>query len=84
MTEAGYRGSYTVTSSNTSVVTVSTPVVSSSNTTTIAINAVAAGTANVTVKDGNNQSVVVSVGVTTTPVTIQAHKSKSPTHGGIR
>jgi hypothetical protein len=72
-TETGYVGTYTVTSDNTSVVTIPTsPITATGNVTTITINAVAPGTANVTVKDSNNESVVVPVTVTTTPITINS------------
>jgi hypothetical protein len=71
VTEAGYRGQYTVASSATSVVTVTTPVTSTADTTQIAISAAAAGSANVTVGDTNGQYVIVPVGVTLAPVTIQ-------------
>ena len=72
VTEAGYRGQYTVTSSNTSVATASSPLASTADTTTIDLTAVAAGTTNVVVQDSNSQSITVAVGVTLTPVTIQS------------
>jgi hypothetical protein len=74
VTEAGYRGSYTVASDDTSRVTVTTPIASSSDTTTIAItvpSTAQGGTANVTVSDSHGQSVRVPVTVTLTNVTVQ-------------
>lgn len=76
VTEVGYRGQYTVTSTNTSVITVTSPVSSTSDTTTINISAVTAGTSNVKVQDASGQSQTVAVGVTLTPVTIQSHHKK--------
>jgi len=76
--EAGYRGQYTVQSSNTNVITVTTPVSSTSDVTAIPIDVVGAGMANVTVTDGYGQSVVFAVTVTLTPITIQAdHRGAS-------
>ena len=69
--ETGYRGQYTVQTSNASVVTVTTPVTSTADVMPIAIDAVGSGTANVTVSDSYGQSVVFPVTVTLTPVTIQ-------------
>jgi hypothetical protein len=71
VTETGYRATYAVASSNTQVVTVTTPVTSTSDTTTIGIVAVGAGSANVTVTDIYGQAVTFAVTVTLTPVTIQ-------------
>jgi hypothetical protein len=71
VTEVGYRGQYSVSSTATGVVTVTTPVTSAADTTQIAIDAVAPGSADVIVSDTNGQSVTVPVGVTITPVTIQ-------------
>ena len=71
VSEMGYRGQYTVMSSNTQVVTVTTPVTSIADVTAIAIDALNSGTANVTVTDSNGQSVVFPVTVTLTPITIQ-------------
>jgi hypothetical protein len=71
VTEAGYRGTYTITSSNTQVVTVTSPVTSVSDTTAIPISAVGAGSSTITVSDTNDQSATFAVTVTLTPVTIQ-------------
>ncbi len=71
VTEAGYRSTYAVASTNTQVVTVTAPVTSTADTTPITITAVGAGTANVTVTDIYGQSVTFTVTVTLTPITIQ-------------
>jgi hypothetical protein len=71
LTEAGYRGSYTVVSSAPAAVSAVSPVAATSDTTTVTADALAAGSANLTVTDRNGQSVVVAVGVTLTPVAIQ-------------
>ena len=70
VTEAGYRGNYTVSSDATKIVSVTTPVTATSNTTPITVTANAAGTAHVTITDSKSQSVTVTVVVTLTPVTI--------------
>ena len=76
--EVGYRGQYTVQSSNTNVITITTPVTSTSDITAIPIDAVGAGMANVTVSDAYGQQVVFAVTVTLTPITIQAdHRGAS-------
>jgi hypothetical protein len=69
--EPGYRGTYTVTSANTGIVTATSPVTSTSDTTTIDLNVVSQGIANVAVKDASGQTVVVSVDVTLIAVTVQ-------------
>ena len=68
--ETAYSGSLTVSSDNTGVVTVTTPATASGGTATIHVNVVNAGFANITVTDSHNQSVVIPVTVTLTPVTI--------------
>ena len=71
VTEAGYRGQYTVQSSNTAIATVTSPVASISDTTQIALTVLAAGTVTITVSDTYGQSVPEVVGVTLTPVSVQ-------------
>ena len=69
-TEIGYRGSFAVTASDASVVTVTTPIQSTSDKTSIPIMVVNAGTATITIRDTYGQSASVSVTVTLVPVTI--------------
>jgi hypothetical protein len=70
VTEAGYRGNYTVSSDATKVVSVTSPVTATANTTPITVSVNAAGTAHVTITDSTGQSTTVTVVVTLTPVTI--------------
>ncbi len=70
VTEAGYSGTYTVTSDNTSAVGVTSPVTATPNTTAITITVNNAGTAHVTITDSKGQSATVTVVVTLTPITI--------------
>jgi hypothetical protein len=73
--ESGYVGNFTVTSDNLSVITIdASPVTATGSSTTVNIHALAAGTANITVTDSTSQQVVVPVGVTTTPITIQGRR----------
>jgi hypothetical protein len=69
--EAGYRGTYAVTTDDANVVSVpASPVTSNSDTTAIGVTSNNAGSANVTIRDAHGQSVVVPVVVTLTPVII--------------
>ncbi len=68
--ETGYAGQITITSDNTSVITVTSPATASGGSATLNVNVVNAGFANLTIKDSNNQTVVVPVTVTLTPVTV--------------
>jgi hypothetical protein len=69
-TESGYAGSLTISSDNTSVITVTSPATASAGSATIHVNVVNAGFANLTITDSHNQQVVVPVTVTLTPVTV--------------
>ena len=68
--ETGYSGNLTVSSDNTSVVTVTSPATASAGSATVHVNVVNAGFANITVTDSHSQQVVIPVTVTLTPITI--------------
>ena len=71
ITEAGYNGTYTVTSSNGTVLSVdASPISSSAGTATLNVHANASGTANLTITDDNGQVLVVPARVTISTVTI--------------
>ena len=75
ITEAGYNGTYTVTSSNATVLSIdASPISSSAGTATLNVHANASGTANLTITDGNGQVLVVPTRVTISTVTINETK----------
>jgi outer membrane lipoprotein SlyB len=70
--ETGYGGTLTQSSNCAGIATV-TPASGTGPSASFTVTAVAAGICQVTVKDASNQVITVSVGVTTTSITVSSH-----------